>query len=87
MMNKTVKKGLFPWVFLLTFIIICLFAFNSLNTVVNELTYDEFLQNINNNEIVELTITEKIRTNTYQIVGKLNDYDENESFIILSPFW
>ena len=41
MNKKTVKKGLFPYVFLFVFIFICLFAFNSFNTKINKLTYDD----------------------------------------------
>ena len=40
MNNKTVKKGLLPYVFLLSFIIICLLVFNNFNSKINELTYD-----------------------------------------------
>ena len=83
--NKTVKKGLFPYVFLFLFIITCLIFVNTLNTTVNELTYDEFMKNMNNNEITEMTITPKTRTETYEVVGKLNGYEENETFILQLP--
>ena len=85
MNNKTVKKGLLPYVFLLAFIIICLLIFNSFNTKVNELSYDEFKKELNEEKITELKIIPKTRTNTYEITGKLKDYKENESFIIYLP--
>lgn len=84
-MNKTVKRNLSPYVFLLVFIIVCLLAVRLLDNSVNELTYDEFIKNLENNEITELTIIPKIRTNTYEITGTLKDYSENESFIIYLP--
>jgi len=84
-MNKTVKKGLFPYVFLLAFIIICLFLFNGFNQKVNELTYDEFMKSMNNGEIEELTIIPKTRTNTYELTGTIKDYKDNESFILYLP--
>ena len=84
-MKKTVKKGLFPYVFLFIFIIACLIVVNSLNTTVNKLTYDEFMKELNNNTITEMAITPKTRTETYEIIGKLKDYDKNETFILQIP--
>ena len=85
MNNKTVKKGLLPYVFLLTFIIICLLVFNTYNKKVNELTYDEFTENLSNQKITEIKIIPKTRTNTYEITGKLKEYKDNESFILYLP--
>ena len=54
MNNKTVKKGLFPYVFLFCFIIVCLLIFQNFNTTVNNFTYDEFIKELDSNEIKEL---------------------------------
>lgn len=86
MMNsKTVKKGLFPYIFLFVFIIACLFVFNVFNTTVNDMSYDEFIGELNDREVTELDITPKTRTETYEIIGKLKDYDENETFVLNIP--
>ena len=85
MNSKTVKKGLFPYVFLFCFIIVCLLIFNNFNTTVNELTYDEFIEELNSNEITELNIVPKTRSETYEITGKLKDYKETETFILTLP--
>ena len=85
MNNKTVKKGLFPYVFLFCFIIVCLLVFNNFNTTVNELTYDEFIKELESNEITELNIIPKISSNTYELTGKLKDYDETETFTLTLP--
>ncbi len=85
MNNKTVKKGLLPYVFLLSFIIICLLVFNNFNSKINELTYDEFTKDLTEEKIEELKIIPKTRTNTYEITGRLKEYKENESFIIYLP--
>ena len=85
MNSKTVKKGLFQYVFLFCFIIVCLLIFNNFNTTVNELSYDEFISELNNNEIENLTIIPKTRSETYEITGKLKDYNENETFILNLP--
>ncbi|MDO5568679.1 MAG: ATP-dependent zinc metalloprotease FtsH [bacterium] len=85
MKRKTVKKGILPYTILLVFIIVCLIVVNTLNTKVNNLTYEEFKSSLENNEIEELTLTPKTRTNVYEVIGKLNSYEENESFIINLP--
>ena len=85
MNKKDIKKGLIPYVLLLIFFIGCLVAFNIFNNVINELTYDEFLQNLNGGKVTELTITPKVRTDTYKLTGKLEEYKDNESFILYIP--
>ncbi len=85
MNNKTVKKGLFPYVFLFFFIIVCLLIFNNFNTTVNKLSYDEFISELNKGEITDLNIIPKTRSETYEITGKLKDYDETESFQLVLP--
>ncbi len=85
MNKKAVKKNLFPYLFLFVFIVGCLIIVNNFNSKVNEITYDEFTTYIDNNEITEMTIVPKTRTETYQVTGKLDKYDENESFVIYLP--
>ena len=85
MNKKDIKKNLLPYVFLLVFFIGCLVAFKMFNNTVNELTYDEFLQDLNGGKITELTITPKVRTDTYKLTGKLDEYKDNEYFILYIP--
>ena len=85
MNNKTVKKGLFPYVFLMVFILVCLFAANTLNVKNHELSYDEFISNLNDKKVTEIEVTPKTRTETYDITGKLKNYDENETFSLTIP--
>ena len=85
MNNKTVKKGLLPYIFLFIFIIVCLLIFNTFNTTINDLTYDEFIKELNDSKITELNIIPKTRSETYEITGKLKDYSETESFKLIIP--
>ena len=85
MNKKTVRKGLFPYVFLFIFIITCLLIFNMFNTQINEMSYDEFISELNNEKVTELNITPKTRTETYEITGKLKGYNENEIFTLSLP--
>ncbi len=83
--QKELKKNIMPYVFLLVFVIGCLIAFNIFNNSVHELTYDEFIKNLNGGKITELVITPKVRTETYKLEGKLEDYKDNESFFLYLP--
>ena len=85
MNKKTVKKGLLPYVFLFVFIVVILLAYNLLNTNTHEVSYDEFIKDLNNSKITELEVVPKTRSQTYEITGKLKDYDKNEIFILNIP--
>ena len=85
MNKKSIKKSLAPYAFLLIFIIGCLIIFKMFNVKVNELSYDEFMKDLNGGKVTELTITPKVRTETCMLEGKLSDYAENESFILYLP--
>ena len=85
MNKKNIRKSLTPYAFLLVFIIGCLIVFKMFNVKVNELSYDEFIKDLNGGKVTELTITPKVRTETYMLEGKLSDYAENESFILYLP--
>lgn len=86
MNKKEMKKSLVPYVFLLVFFIGCLIVFKMFNNTVNELTYDEFIKDLNGGKITELKITPKVRTETYKLEGKIDGYKENESFILYLPY-
>lgn len=85
MNNKTVKKGLFPYIFLFVFIIVLLIFANTFNTNINEISYDEFNKSLNDKKVTELNIIPKTRSQTYEISGKLKGYSENEKFVLNIP--
>ncbi len=86
MNRKEIKKSIMPYVFLLVFVIGCLIAFNLFNNTIHELSYDDFIKNLNGGKITELVVTPKVRTETYKLEGKLDDYNDNETFILYLPF-
>ena len=86
MIRRDMKKSIMPYVFLLVFVIGCLIAFNLFNNTIHDLTYDEFIKDLNGGKIEELVITPKVRTETYKLEGKLKDYKDNEMFILYLPF-
>ena len=86
MNRKDIRKNNTPYVFLLVFVIGCLIAFNLFNNTIHELSYDDFIKNLNGGKITELVVTPKVRTETYKLEGKLDDYNDNETFILYLPF-
>ena len=85
MNKKVVKKGIFPYLAMFIFMAIILFTLNLGGTKVNELSYDEFLNSMNNSNIEEINITPYTNANVYQIKGKMKDYGKNEIFTVTAP--
>ena len=46
-----------------------------LNTKVNKLTYNEFLTELENSKVTELTITQNSSQGLYELSGKLEGYN------------
>ena len=78
--NRVVKRSVFSYIFLFAIIAGIIVFMNALNTKVNKLTYSEFLDNLENNKVVELTITPNSSQGIYSLTGKLSDYKDNERF-------
>jgi len=86
-MKIKVKKqnSIAPIAFLLVFIIGCLILVNMTGKKVNKINYDDFAKSLTEGNITELKIITKVRSESYQITGKLKDYKSNESFILYLP--
>ena len=82
---KKKNNNLTPFVFLFIFIIICMILVNFQGAKVNELTIDEFTNYLNTSQITELEIITKVRSENYEVTGKIKDYKDNESFILYLP--
>ena len=84
-MKKKNNNNLTPFVFLLVFIILCIILVNFQGTKINEITIDEFTKYLENSEITELEIVTKVRSENYEVTGKIESYKENESFTLNLP--
>ena len=82
---KKKNNKLTPFIFLLVFIIACMIIVSINSKEVHKLTIDEFITHLNASEITELEIITKVRSENYEITGKLKDYKDNESFILYTP--
>ena len=71
MNKKNIKKGLLPYLFLFLILMGVMFFLNSMNSKVNVITYDEFMKNVTEGNVTEVTITPRSRASVYEIKGKL----------------
>ena len=85
MNKKVVKRGLFPYLFLAVFLFCMYLLVGTMNTKVNELTYGEFMEAVENKEVKEINVTPNSQSTVYTIRGKLKDYAENETFSFNMP--
>ena len=84
-MKKKNVSSMMPFIFLLFFIIACMVYVNLNNNKINELTASEFITNLDEAKIEELKIITKVRSDNYEVTGRLKTYDKNESFILYLP--
>ena len=82
---KKKQNSIMPFIFLLFFIIGCMILVNLGGKEVHELAASEFITNLDEGKISEIEIITKVRSENYQITGKLKDYKDNESFILYLP--
>ena len=85
MNKKVVKRGLFPYLFLAVFLFFMYLLVGTMNTKVNELTYGEFMEAVEDKEIKEINVVPNSQSSVYIIRGKLKDYVENETFSFNMP--
>ncbi len=82
---KKKKNNLMPYIFLFAFIVACMIFVNLSGKKVNDLTANEFMNHLAKEEINELKIITKVRSENYEVTGKLKSYEENESFKLYLP--
>lgn len=85
MKQKTMKKNIFPYIFLFLMIMGVYYFFDIMNQKINYITLDEFIKNAEKGQVTEIIITPKSRSSVYEITGKMKKYEENESFFLRVP--
>ena len=83
--NNIVLKTFMPYMCLFLIITATMYFFNILNTKVNDLNYNEFTSYLEEEKIEEITITRKDSAGVYTITGKIEGYEENETFKVTAP--
>ena len=85
MNKKVVKRGLFPYIFLAIFLF-CMYALvGTMNTKVNEITYGDFMEAVEDKEVKEINVVPNSQSSVYTIQGKLKGYAANETFSFNMP--
>ena len=83
--RKTLRRSILPYIFFAIVFLAIFLIINFANNKVNTLTYDEFMKALDSEEVTEMTVTTRGSAYTYQIKGKLSDYEENETFVAVLP--
>ena len=83
--NNNMKKSFFSYMIIISFFVIVYFVFNMMNSTVNELSYGEFINNMEEGNITEIEITPSSSQSTYTLEGKLEGYESDETFEVKIP--
>ena len=83
--KRTVKRGLLPYLFIGIIMLGMFYFFNVANQDVTVLTYNEFIEEMNNGKITEVEVVTRVTGYTYEATGKLKGYEENEYFMAKLP--
>ena len=82
--NNYAKQSM-PYVLLFLVIVGIMVFFEFSKYKVNDLTYDKFINELSVGSVEKIEITPKNGAGVYYITGKLDSYDENESFKVNAP--
>ena len=85
-MNKnTIKRGILPYLFLVIIVFGVYYLFTVLNKNEHKLNYKELITVLNEGKVTEMSITPRDSAVVYEITGKLEGYEDNESFTVRVP--
>ncbi len=85
---KKTKRNMnfMPYIVLILVIVGSYMFLNSLGTKINNLSYTELTDDLNNDKVTEIAVTPKSGAGVYVITGKLKSYGKNESFSVTVPY-
>ena len=78
MKKRNLFKDMTPYVLLLIVISVTMYIFSIKNVKIHDLSYNEFLTNLNNEKVEKIEVTPKNSESVYYLTGKLKGYSENE---------
>ncbi len=85
MKKKNVKRTTISYVILFVLILGIMYFASTFNNNVHELTYSEFVTEMENGKVSEVEITPNQSGGVYQLTGKLEGYAKKESFYVRTP--
>ncbi len=83
--NNNFLRNMLPYVLLFLVVISTLFFFNTIKNKVYDLDYNKFVVELNKGNVEELNITPRSGAGVYTLTGKLDSYNDNESFEVTVP--
>ena len=79
-------KDIAPYFILLLVISGVFYIFSMRNVKVNELSYNDFMSNLESQKVNKLEVTPKSSESVYYLTGKLDGYKDKESFKVIVPY-
>ena len=83
--KKIIKRGLLPYLFVVLAMLGIFYFANIANKRVEELSYNEFITELNSGNIAKLEITTRGNAYIYEITGQLRGSKDNEYFVATLP--
>ncbi len=83
--KKVLRKGLLPYLFLILIMLFIVYLVGSMNTTINVLTYNEFMNDLNDDKVKEVEVVPRERAQVYEVRGKLKNYNSSEEFFVRLP--
>jgi len=83
--KKVLRRGLLPYLFLILIMLFVVYLVGSLNTTINVLTYNEFMNDLEDNKVKKIEVTPRERASIYEVRGKLKNYSSDEEFFTRIP--
>ena len=85
MNKKEMKKNVIPYVLLVILMFVLFYIYRIMSFKTYDLTYNEFMSNVNTGAVKEMVVTPSKDGGVYSITGTLKSYNENESFRVNVP--
>ena len=84
--SKTTSfRNVLPYILLMLVVVSTFYYLNVASKTVNEIKYGEFITNLDDEKITELSITPRNGSGIYTITGKMEGYKEKETFKLIAP--
>ncbi|MDD2391993.1 MAG: cell division protein FtsH, partial [Bacilli bacterium] len=85
MTKKELKKNILPYIFLALIIFSIVYFVDRLNNKINILEYNQFHEYLTDGKVTEIQITPRNSAGVYEIIGKIDSYNDKETFFLRIP--
>lgn len=84
--QNTMVKSLVMYGILIAVMIAAVYYYSAARFEKHDFTYDQFIKELSEDKVEELTITPSASSSIYEIEGKLKDYKKTEKFVLKVPY-